>query len=150
MIKTHELITILDYISKIMSHYPNKNVDYALDDILLLLEEKHNQNKNIKPIQTKQKQPSENRMDNTSVIQDVIEDEKIKNLIDNIEFKDMLEIEALLTNTELFPNIMTIRTLATNLGFKISSRQNKTSLIKTILKSIERSRIDRTIGNRTS
>lgn len=150
MIKTHELITILDYISKIMSHYPNKNVDYALDDILLLLEEKHGQNKRNKTIQTKHKQPTSNGMENKSVIQDAIEDEKIKDLIDNIEFKDILEIESLLTNSELFPNITTIRTLATNLGFKISSRQNKTSLIKTILKSIERSRIDRTIGNRTS
>ncbi|MBD3719756.1 hypothetical protein M2I81_12270 [Klebsiella pneumoniae] len=36
--KTHELISLIEYISKIMAHYPNKSVEYALDDILNLLD----------------------------------------------------------------------------------------------------------------
>ncbi|WP_429163002.1 hypothetical protein [Aeromonas media] len=149
MIKTHELITTLDYISKIMSYYPNKTVDYALDDILLLLERKsHQELKNKTKANHKRIIPNE--MVSFSVTKDIFEDERIKNLIDDVEYKDITEIENLLTDIELFPSIASIRTFATHLGFKISARQNKTSLIKTILKSIERSRIDRTIGNRTS
>ncbi|EDJ4744575.1 hypothetical protein GE731_19045, partial [Salmonella enterica] len=43
--KTHELISFADYIIKIMSYYPGKSVDFALDDILSLLEEKKSNEK---------------------------------------------------------------------------------------------------------
>ena len=41
--KTHELISLAEYISKIMAHYPNKSVEYALDDILNLLETRNSE-----------------------------------------------------------------------------------------------------------
>ncbi len=47
--KTHELISLIEYISKIMAHYPNKSVEYALDDILNLLDaRKKNQPPSLK------------------------------------------------------------------------------------------------------
>ncbi len=53
--KTHELISLIEYISKIMAHYPNKSVEYALDDILNLLDARK---KNPTPI-VKEKQSSQ-------------------------------------------------------------------------------------------
>lgn len=46
--KTHELISLIEYISKIMAHYPNKSVEYALDDILNLLDARKNQPPSLK------------------------------------------------------------------------------------------------------
>lgn len=52
--KTHELISLIEYISKIMAHYPNKSVEYALDDILNLLDARKKTNPIVKEKQSSQ------------------------------------------------------------------------------------------------
>ncbi|WP_369436583.1 hypothetical protein [Serratia marcescens] len=146
MMKTNEIITIMDYISKIMSYYPNKGVDFALDDILFLLEQKKNKNSH-EETKRKNKVISVDSAFSDSISQ-VSASKVAKELLNNIENKDIHEIEAVLNNDEIFPNVFSIKIFASHLGLKPTARQSKALLIKTILKAIERSRIDKTIGNR--
>ncbi|TPD66568.1 hypothetical protein FJP64_07610 [Kosakonia cowanii] len=148
MIKTHELISFADYIIKIMSYYPGKSVDFALDDILSLLEEKKCKDKiniernRLSPFITQKNNPLK---DDRKTF-----DSRINDFANDIENRTPEEIESILNNAEIFKNLDTIKFFAKILGIKTAGRQNRLTLIKTIVKTIERSRIDKTIGNRSN
>ncbi|MBW9430502.1 hypothetical protein FHC77_07050 [Atlantibacter hermannii] len=148
MIKTHELISFADYIIKIMSYYPGKSVDFALDDILSLLEEKKS-NEKLNVIQT-QLSPFITEKNNSLKDDSNIFDNRINDFANDIENKTPEEIESILNDVEVFKNVGTIKLFAKILGIKTAGRQNRLTLIKMIVKTIERSRIDKTIGNRSS
>lgn len=60
--KTHELISLAECISKIMAYYPNKSVEYALNDVLSMLNKRSNEigsNKKLK--KTFQSHKNDNR-----------------------------------------------------------------------------------------
>lgn len=148
MIKTHELISFADYIIKIMSYYPGKSVDFALDDILSLLEEKKS-NEKINVVRT-QLSPFITQKNNSLKDDSNIFDSRINDFANDIENRTPEEIESILNNVEVFKNVGTIKLFAKILGIKTAGRQNRLTLIKMIVKTIERSRIDKTIGNRSS
>ncbi|EAA5383980.1 hypothetical protein IGD39_004648 [Salmonella enterica] len=148
MIKTHELISFADYIIKIMSYYPGKSVDFALDDILSLLEEKKS-NEKINVVRT-QLSPFITQKNNSLKDDSNIFDSRINDFANDIENRTPEEIESILNNVEVFKNVGAIKLFAKILGIKTAGRQNRLTLIKMIVKTIERSRIDKTIGNRSS
>jgi len=148
MIKTHELISFADYIIKIMSYYPGKSVDFALDDILSLLEEKKS-NEKINVVRT-QLSPLITQKNNSQKDDGNPFNSRIKDFANDIENRTPEEIESILNDVEVFKNVDTIKFFAKILGIKTAGRQNRLTLIKMIVKTIERSRIDKTIGNRSS
>ncbi|MFT4291068.1 hypothetical protein [Enterobacter sp.] len=148
MIKTHELISFADYIIKIMSYYPGKSVDFALDDILSLLEEKKS-NEKLNVVRT-QLSPFIRQKNNPLKDDSNIFDSRINDFANDIENRTPEEIESILNDAEVFKNVGTIKLFAKILGIKTAGRQNRLTLIKMIVKTIERSRIDKTIGNRSS
>lgn len=143
--KTHELITLAEYISKIMSFYPNKTVDYALDDILNLLGNRENDKQ---ALSSKKKHYIKDSYLNTDVSKKIINennDELKKIHIDDLQGKTSVEIERMLLDESIFPTIESLKKLAAEVGIKSSSRQNRNILVMNILKTLERRKIDKTI-----
>ncbi|PWC23110.1 hypothetical protein DDT52_00645 [Brenneria roseae subsp. roseae] len=139
--KTHELISLAQYITKIMSFYPNKNLDYALDDILRLLEEKNKQSKIISSSNKKSKELSVASANNATHAEFTEYADKMKNL-------PIEEINKNLSNELLFPTIQSLKALANTIGIKSTSRQNRDVIIMNIIKTIERRRMDVTISDK--
>ena len=131
--KTHELISLIEYISKIMAHYPNKSVEYALDDILNLLDTRK---KKPTPI-VKEKQSS----------QTLKKEDYLKSSLRHIHNKSSKsDSEPNETLNDL--SIEQLKKLANDIGIKTSSRQNKGILVMNITKTLERRRIDSTIKDK--
>ena len=124
--KTHELISLIEYISKIMAHYPNKSVEYALDDILNLLDARK---KKPTPI-VKEKQSS----------QILKKEDYLKSS------KDMYSLRHI--HNKSSKSDSEPKKLANDIGIKTSSRQNKGILVMNITKTLERRRIDSTIKDK--
>ncbi|MEX0557470.1 hypothetical protein [Raoultella terrigena] len=136
--KTHELISLAEYISKIMAHYPNKSVEYALDDILNLLD-------------TRKKKP-------TSIIKEKQSSQILKKEDYLKSSKDMYSLRhthSKSSKSDSEPNetltdlsIEQLKKLANDMGIRTSSRQNKGILVMNITKTLERRRIDSTIKDK--
>lgn len=133
--KTHELISLIEYISKIMAHYPNKSVEYALDDILNLLDAQK-----TNPI-VKEKQSSQ-----------ILKEDYLKSSKDMYSLR---HIHNKSSKSDSEPNetlndlsIEQLKKLANDIGIKTSSRQNKGILVMNITKTLERRRIDSTIKDK--
>lgn len=140
--KTHELVDLLDYVSKIMSFYPNKNLSFALDDILNILEEQRG--REVGAVLSAKK-----KVHNEAFYPGGVKGgEEIKEFAKNIKNKDSKDIEDFLNNADLFPNIKSLNFFASELGIKTPAKQNRNVVIMTIIKAVERRRIDTTIGNR--
>ncbi|EJK27996.1 hypothetical protein KPNIH19_01390 [Klebsiella pneumoniae subsp. pneumoniae KPNIH19] len=136
--KTHELISLIEYISKIMAHYPNKSVEYALDDILNLLDARK---KNQPPI-VKEKQSSQ-----ILKKEDYLKSSKDMYSLRHIHNKSSKsDSEPNETLNDL--SIEQLKKLANDIGIKTSSRQNKGILVMNITKTLERRRIDSTIKDK--
>ncbi|OWG00862.1 hypothetical protein B4U22_26490 [Klebsiella pneumoniae] len=132
--KTHELISLIEYISKIMAHYPNKSVEYALDDIL-------NFKKKPTPI-VKEKQSSQ-----ILKKEDYLKSSKDMYSLRHIHNKSSKsDSEPNETLNDL--SIEQLKKLANDIGIKTSSRQNKGILVMNITKTLERRRIDSTIKDK--
>lgn len=141
MIKTHELISLAQYITKIMSFYPNKTVDYALDDILRLLEEKHKTSKRLSSGKTKSKEESTTTANHKTHAE-------FTEFVNNMKNLSIEEINKSLSNELLFPTTQSLKILANMIGIKSTSRQNRDVIVMNIIKTIERRRMDVTISDK--
>ncbi|EBN1076028.1 TPA: hypothetical protein JLL44_004274 [Escherichia coli] len=139
--KTHELISLAQYITKIMSFYPNKTVDYALDDILNLLEEKHKISKSMTSGKPKLKEES-------ITIANHKTHSEFDEFVDKMKTLSIEEINKNLSNELLFPTIQSLKILANMIGIKSTSRQNRDVIVMNIIKTIERRRMDVTISDK--
>ncbi|WP_233978949.1 hypothetical protein [Pectobacterium versatile] len=141
MIKTHELISVAQYITKIMSFYPNKTLDYALDDILRLLEEKNKISKRISSGNKKLK-------DESTTIANNATHAELTEYVGKIKDLSIDEINKNLSDELLFPTIHSLKSLANAIGIKSTSRQNRDVIVMNIIKTIERRRMDVTISDK--
>lgn len=141
MMKTHELISLAQYITKIMSFYPNKTVDYALDDILSLLEEKHKISKSLSSGKTKLKEESTTTANHKTHAE-------FTEFVNNMKTLSIEEINKSLSNELLFPTTQSLKILANMIGIKSTSRQNRDVIVMNIIKTIERRRMDVTISDK--
>ncbi|HHF3036791.1 TPA: hypothetical protein ACPJ07_001464 [Vibrio diabolicus] len=135
--KSKELMQIFELSAKIMSYYKNKDVVYALNDILLMCKKK----------------------DEVSISQQVesvkVEESEVLKTdfsfsIGNIETLSVEEIAVRLNDRNLFPNVDSLKKFANDIGLKGQSRVNRENLIYTIVKFVERSRIDKDISSRAN
>ena len=135
--KTNELANILSKIVELLSLFPDKDIIKSLDEIIFIVK-KNNDKKTIKK-DNKEK----------SVELDKINEKKIYDLTQKINSITISEIERELNDTDLFKAMKDIRKFAESIGLTIGTRQNRSSTIHTIIKHIERSRINKTISERT-
>ncbi|MGV3979624.1 hypothetical protein ACV8T2_07705 [Citrobacter freundii] len=136
--KTHELISLFDYISKIMSHYPNKSVEYALDDILNLLE-----TRNSETSLTNKKEPKTQTQINNRLSKSIKDSISLQYVFGGNSKPDDKTSESL-SNLSLAE----LKEIATKMGIRTSSRQNKGVLVMNISKTMERRKIDSTIKDK--
>ena len=134
--KSHELISLAEYISKIMAHYPNKSVEHALNDILSLLENRKNK---VHLINKTEKQLHENKKTPRS----------LKNSI-SLQHAFVESLRSENETSELLSNLTLgeLKKIANEIGIRTSSRQNKDILVMNISKTMERRRIDLTIQDK--
>ncbi|HDU3834893.1 TPA: hypothetical protein QIZ63_004060 [Klebsiella aerogenes] len=136
--KTHELISLFDYISKIMSHYPNNSVEYALDDILNLLE-----TRNSETSLTNKKEPKTQTQINSRLSKSIKDSISLQYVFGGNSKPDDKTSESL-SNLSLAE----LKEIATKMGIRTSSRQNKGVLVMNISKTMERRKIDSTIKDK--
>jgi len=129
--KSKELIKIFELGSQILSHYKDKDIVYALTDILEKCD------KSIK-VSTSKKVVTEKRPFKST------NDAFLKE-IDSMSLQD---IQSKLNDKAEFPNIESLRELAIKFGLGKQLRANRDNIIHSILKMIERSRINQTISER--
>ncbi|HBL5322452.1 TPA: hypothetical protein LR331_002498, partial [Enterobacter hormaechei] len=126
--KTHELISLAEYISKIMAHYPNKSVEYALDDILNLLE-----TRNSETSLTNKKEPKTQTQINSRLSKSIKDSISLQYVFGGNSKPDDETSESL-SNLSLAE----LKEIATKMGIRTSSRQNKGVLVMNISKTMER------------
>ncbi|HCM9565242.1 hypothetical protein ABQ297_12515 [Enterobacter hormaechei] len=136
--KTHELISLAEYISKIMAHYPNKSVEYALDDILNLLE-----TRNSETSLTNKKEPKTQTQINSRLSKSIKDSISLQYVFGGNSKPDDETSESL-SNLSLAE----LKEIATKMGIRTSSRQNKGVLVMNISKTMERRKIDSTIKDK--
>lgn len=135
--KSTELIKIFDVGTKILAHYKNKDVLFALNDILNVLEER---TVSQETVSVKKKEIKDSKDINPSY--------DYKNVTNNITELSLEEVESLLKESKKFPNIEALRIFAGELGIKTQVRASRANIIHAIIKSVERSRIDQMISSR--
>ena len=135
--KTNELTNLLNKIVELLSLFPDKDIASSLDEIIFIVK-KSKDKKTIK---------KDNK--GKSVELDKINEKKINDLSQKINSMIISEIEKELNDTDLFKAMKDIRKFAESIGLTIGTRQNRSSTIHTIIKHIERSRINKTISERT-
>lgn len=135
--KSTELIKIFDVGTKILAHYKNKDVLFALNDILNVLEER---TVSQETVSVKKKEIKDSNDINPSY--------DYKNVTNNITELSLEEVESLLKESKKFPNIEALRIFAGELGIKTQVRASRANIIHAIIKSVERSRIDQMISSR--
>ena len=135
--KSTELIKIFDVGTKILAHYKNKDVLFALNDILNVLEER---TVSQETVSVKKKEIKDSNDINPSY--------DYKNVRNNISELSLEEVESLLKESKKFPNIEALRIFAGELGIKTQVRASRANIIHAIIKSVERSRIDQMISSR--
>ena len=136
--KSTELVKIFDVGIKILSHYKNKDVLFVLNDILSSLEEKPILPKAVL-VKKEQIQPS-NSIDKSY---------DYRNVTNNITQFSLEEVKSLLEDSEKFPNVKLLKKFAGELGINVQSRASRANIIHSIIKSVERSRIDQMISTRS-
>lgn len=132
--KSKDLIKIFELSSKILSYYKNKDVVYALTDILKMCEDKP-----VDVVFDKQLTIEKNN---------VLIYENSEKFLLKIKNMSLEEIKAHLDDKTIFPNIESLRSISVGLGFKSQPRASRDITIHTILKLIDRSRIEESISTR--
>lgn len=152
--KVTELVKALEIGSKILSHYKGKDLTYALNDILSMCQEKEiaSQTKmrtsHIKEVESHTK--NETALKYNSLTQPEHENINKKELdfIRVMGGMSIQEIQEYLNDKTNFPNIESLKRIASAIGLRGQSRVGRDSLIHSIVKMIDRSRIDREISSR--
>jgi virulence-associated protein VapD len=135
--KSTELIKIFDVGTKILAHYKNKDVLFALNDILNVLEER---TVSQETVSVKKKEIKDSNDINPSY--------DYRNMTNNLTELALEEVKPLLEDNKKFPNIESLKVFASELGIKIQARASRVNIIHSIIKSVERSRIDQMISSR--
>lgn len=135
--KSTELIKIFDVGTKILAHYKNKDVLFALNDILNVLEER---TVSQETVSVKKKEIKDSNDINPSY--------DYRNMTNNLTELSLEEVKPLLEDNKKFPNIESLKVFASELGIKIQARASRVNIIHSIIKSVERSRIDQMISSR--
>lgn len=132
--KAKELITIFELSSQILSHYKNKEVVSALSDILEMCKASSNG-------KTKKQD---------AIVKSDVQVQKVDKVdfLNDVSSLTLDEIREKLNDRLHYPNVESLRNLAVSVGVSKQSRVNKDNIIHSILKVIERSRIDKTISGR--
>ncbi|MDO6636028.1 hypothetical protein Q4540_00470 [Pseudoalteromonas carrageenovora] len=132
--KAKELITIFELSSQILSHYKNKEVVSILSDILDMC--KASSNEKVKK--------------QDAIVKKDIQMQKIDKVdfLNDVSSLTLDEIREKLNDRLHYPSVESLRNLAVSVGLSKQSRANKDNIIHSILKVIERSRIDKTISER--
>ena len=134
--KTNEVTNLLNKIVELLSLFPDKDIASSLDEIIFIV----NKSKDKKTIKKNNKRKS--------VELDKINEKKINDLLQNINSMNISDIEKELSDNDLFKAMKDIRKFAESIGLTIGTRQKRSSTIHTIIKHIERSRINKTISER--
>lgn len=121
-----------------MSHYPNKSVEYALDDILNLLETRNNETS-----LTNKKEPKTQTQINNRLSKSIKDSISLQYVFGGNSKPDDETSESL-SNLSLAE----LKEIATKMGIRTSSRQNKGVLVMNISKTMERRKIDSTIKDK--
>lgn len=121
-----------------MSHYPNKSVEYALDDILNLLE-----TRNSETSLTNKKEPKTQTQINNRLSKSIKDSISLQYVFGGNSKPDDETSESL-SNLSLAE----LKEIATKMGIRTSSRQNKGVLVMNISKTMERRKIDSTIKDK--
>lgn len=133
--KSKELIKILELGQQILSFYEDKDVSYALKDILTMCEQRK-----LKVDGNLKKDLPQNNLSDARKLRDQFYVET--------EGLNYLELQAYLEDRGRFPNISSLQQLAEIIGLKGLRRANRDNIVHSIMKAIERSKIDQTISER--
>ncbi|MCE9850645.1 hypothetical protein [Shewanella chilikensis] len=133
--KSKELIKILELGQQILSFYEDKDVSYALKDILAMCEQRK-----LKVDGNLKKDLPQNNLSDARKLRDQFYVET--------EGLNYLELQAYLEDRGRFPNISSLQQLAEIIGLKGLRRANRDNIVHSIMKAIERSKIDQTISER--
>jgi hypothetical protein len=132
--KCNELSKLLLQLGAVVDLYKNRDISFVLEDLKRLkLADDRNQTKD------KMEKPRLAESERREIISKIAE---------NINDLNIDEIEKKLTDEELFPAMLFIKFFAERVGIDIGSRQNKANAIHTILRYIDRMRIDSVIRKR--
>lgn len=139
--KCSEISKALHLGAKILSHYKEKNIVSALEDILKVIK------KNPK---TERRAKSKIKKISADLTQETLLEQprEGKVVTFDLENSSLEEIKAELSNTARFPNIDSLRNFALQFGLKINNRP-RSIVVQTIVKAIERTRIDAKISSRS-
>lgn len=135
--KTNEFVGILNKFVELLSLFPDKDIASSLDEMILLVKESKDE-KGIK----------KNHKEKFTEL-DKQNEKKIYDLSQRLNSMSISEIEKKLNDTELFKTMKDIRSFAEFIGLTIGARQSRSSTIHTIIKHIERGRINKTISERS-
>lgn len=136
--KIHELISLAEYVSKIMAYYPNKSVEYALSDVLSMLNKRSNEissNKKLKKTFLSHRNDNTKKYFSKSSLHSNPHDESA-----TLSSKPDESLNDL--------PLVELKRMASEIGIKTSSRQTKAMLVMNISKTIERRGIDSTIQDK--
>jgi len=135
--KSKELMQIFELSAKIMSYYKNKDVVYALNDILDMCK-------------NREESSEVQKINNVTYSESSYHDIEVAPFIENVDSMSIDEIYNKLNNRTIFPNVESIKKFALNIGLRGQSRVNRENLIHSIIKFVERSRIDQDISSRVN
>ncbi|PSV41305.1 hypothetical protein [Photobacterium sp. GB-36] len=149
--KSKELMQIFELSAKIMSFYKDKDVIYALNDIITMCES------NYENVSSQHTEAKSVKKYNEDIISEIKKTKSIKKELtlhllneDNIKTMTIEDISIHLSNREFFPSIESLNQFAITLGMGKQSRVSRDNLIYSIIKFIERSRIDSDINSRNN
>ena len=132
--KSKELIKIFQLGSQSLSHYKDREVVSALTDILDMCNASSQKKKKETPVVVA-----------SEIKDDVSNSQLFLNEVSSLPLEDIKEK---LNNKLDFPNIDSLKRLAIGFGLGKQLRSNRDNIIHSIIKIIERSRIDKTISER--
>jgi len=133
---SNELSKILLRINDLLKLYPDKDVIYILEDMIKI------KTKVLKaPVNDSKQALGIDENTRKMMINDIAKD------IDNLGISD---IESKLNTVELFPTLEYIKYFASLVGIEVSARQSRLNLVHTILKDLDRMRINKTISSRNN
>jgi len=137
---TKQLAGLLEKVGAVLAEYPNSSLDSMLDDVLKKVRSGKGAKSKKTNIQSSLElvasSPDEGVSEDVSVGADIFELPE--------------ELRKFLPSHDSEPTLANLRVVALKLGVNSSSRQSKSSLIHSLLKAIERGKMDQTISQRNT
>ena len=137
---TKQLASLLEKVGLVLAEYPNSSLESALDDILVKVRAgRAAKNKKLK---------YQSSLDLTASSPDEGVSSSVSEGLDALELPD--EFRKLLPSEDAELTLANLKVVALKLGVNPSSRQSKASLVHSLLKAIERGKMDQTISQRNA